>query len=396
MSQPIGDEFIADAARVLDRDPADGVPVWSPGRINLIGDHIDYSGGFVMPMAIDRGTRGVVFARTDGELRGYSANFSSDGVVTASMDDLAFAQSRGWFNYIVSIVWALESGNLDAGRGFDIYLDGDIPNGAGLSSSASVEMAIAVALNDLGQLGLEPRDLALLGQRAENEYIGVASGIMDQLAIAAGVEGHALLMDCEHVTTEPVPMNRELATVVVTNTNQRRSLAGSEYNDRRAAVEQGAAIIGEVRGTPLAQPVDATLADLAAAEPQLRAAGVYPFIKHTITEQARVIAAAQALRSDDIVAFGELMRGSHESLAQDFKVTSPQLDALVESAWATPGVIGARMTGAGFGGCSINLIEPGAVETAVPQILESYRCATGITATAFAVTAGAGARVLSP
>jgi galactokinase len=384
------------AERVFADAVSDPVTVWSPGRVNLIGDHIDYSGGFVLPMAIDRGTSAVIFPRPDRVLRGYSANFADAGVVVATLDELEHDPRSGWFNYVLAVVWALREAGCDIPTGFDIHLTGTIPNEAGLSSSASVELAVGVGVDALHRLGLTATELALLGQRAENEFIGVACGIMDQLAIAAGVAGHALLMDCAQVTCEPVPMPAQRATVVVTNTNQRRTLAGSEYNDRRAAVERGRTILATARGGPLPRLVDATMAELAGAETELRAAGAYPFVRHTITEQARVIAGAAALRRGDVAEFGALMRQSHESLAADFQVTSPELDALAQAAWSTPGVIGARMTGAGFGGCTVNLIEPGAVDEAVPAILSQYRTTTGLAATAFVVAAGAGAHVVEP
>jgi galactokinase len=370
------------------------VHVWSPGRVNLIGDHIDYSGGFVLPMAIDKGTTAVVFPREDRLIRGYSANFRDSGTITGSLDDLTYDPGRDWFNYVMAVVWALGEGHAEIASGFDIEVSGNIPDSSGLSSSASLELAVGVAVNSMYGLGRSPTELALLCQRAENEFVGVACGIMDQLAIAEGVAGSALLMDCGAVTCEPVPMPSDEATVVVANTNQRRTLAGSEYNERRAAVERGREILSGFRGEPLDQLVDATLPELEAAEARLREAGAYPFVRHTITEQARVLAAADALRRSDVATFGQLMRESHESLADDFQVTSPQLDALAAAAWQTPGVIGARMTGAGFGGCTVNLIEPDAVADAVPAVLAAYRAATGIDATAFVVAAGTGAHIV--
>lgn len=382
------------AAAALGRSASEAAfGVWSPGRINLIGDHIDYSGGLVLPMAIDRGTSAVVFPREDRLLRGHSQNFPDDGVVTADLDSLDFDEDRGWFSYVLGVLWAARDEGMETPTGFDIHLTGDIPEGGGLSSSASVEMAAAVACERMYSPGWDATRWAVIGRRAENEYVGVASGIMDQLAIARGREGMALLMDCSTLQVRYVGFPTDRATVLVANTKSPRRLADSAYNDRRAAVETATRIVAgrvavAVQGLARMSP-----GNVEQCRTELEEAGVWTEARHTVTEQARVVAAAEALADGDVAVVGRLMRESHESLRDDFRVTGPHLDALAEAAWLTPGVIGARMTGAGFGGCTVNLVEVGMAEQAAVGISQRYAAATGITPEVFAVSPGAGAHL---
>lgn len=377
------------AAAALGREVSDtAFAVWSPGRINLIGDHIDYSGGLVLPMAIDRGTSAVVFPREDRLVRGYSRNFPDDGVVMADLDSLDLDERRGWFSYVLGVLWAAGAEGLTLTTGFDIHLAGNIPEGGGLSSSASVEMAVAAACERIYAPGWDAARWALIGRRAENEYIGVASGIMDQLAIARGRAGMAILMDCATLDCRFVRFPTDRVTVLVANTKSPRRLADSSYNERRAAVTRAAGIVGA--GDELAR---VSPPQLEANRTALEQAGVWPEARHTVTEQARVVAAAAALDSGDVVEVGRLMSQSHESLRDDFRVTGPHLDALAEAAWETPGVLGARMTGAGFGGCTVNLVDVGAVEEAAVGIARRYSARTGITPEVFAVSPGAAAHV---
>ncbi len=381
---------LAAAAADLGRaDPAGGFRVWSPGRVNLIGDHIDYSGGLVLPMALDRGTVATVFPRSDGQIRGYSTNFADDGVHSAGLVDTTCDAGHGWFTYVLAMVDTAVRAGLEIDHGFEIHLSGDIPDGGGLSSSASVEMAVACALEQMFHPGWDPTRWALVGQRAENDYVGVACGIMDQLAIARGRAGKAILMDCASLECRYVPVPSDQVTVLIGNTQSPRRLAGSAYNDRRAAVERAREILG----------ADAGLATLASDQvdghrDELEAAGVWRETRHTVSEQARVVAAAAALACGDVATVGRLMRESHESLRDDFRVTGEYLDALVSAAWQTPGVIGARMTGAGFGGCTVNLVQPDQVEQVAVGIARRYAAATGITPEMFAVAPSAGAHVL--
>lgn len=358
---------------------------FAPGRVNIIGDHIDYSGGLVMPMALDRGTLLLARPREDTTIR--AASLNRPGMVEADVTDTAFNADHDWFSYALGVIDVLAAQGHRLGHGMDILVAGDIPDGAGLSSSASLELAAAVMAEAFGGFGLSATELALVGQRAENDYIGVACGIMDQLAIARGIAGQALLMDCGTLEVTGVPFPSDDLALIVVDSNHRRSLAESAYNERRAAVEGAAAKLGTDR------LVDLGLDDVMAAQGRLTPSELR-CARHTVTEQARVVAAAAALRAGDYTALGSLMRQSHESLRDDFDVTGPQLDALANAAWGTPGVIGARMTGAGFGGCAVVIAEPGREAEVIEGIGAAYTGATGLPATAMVMGSDDGAREL--
>lgn len=358
----------------------------APGRVNLIGDHIDYMGGTVLPMAIDVGTDVWVQERADSLIVATSDNFTGLGTVRARVDADRAQPEWDWVNYVVAVAHALRERGV-AVPGVDIRVRGTIPHGAGLSSSASLELAVALAFDALTGSGLRTTDLALVGQRAENAFIGVACGIMDQLAIAAGVAGHALAIDCGSLQVTPVPFPEDLA-VVVANTNQRRELADSAYNARRASCEQAQAVLGRRLVDVTEDEAPAVLATLPAR--------VVPPARHVIGEQARVRAFAAALGDGDREAMGALMRASHESLRDDFGVTGPALDALAGAAWDAPGVVGARMTGAGFGGCTVNLVEPDRLEEFIATVGPAYTGATGLQADFYTVHAADGAREVTP
>lgn len=353
----------------------------APGRVNLIGDHTDYMGGTVMPMAIDRGTDVWVEPRQDTQIVASSRNFADIGTITADLTAPTPRDEWDWVNYLVAVAFAFRKEGIDV-PGVDVQVQGSIPNGAGLSSSASLELAIGVAFNALAEAGLSPTELALAGQVAENEFIGVACGIMDQLAVAAGVEGHALAIDCGTLQVTPVPFPEDLV-VVVANTNKRRELADSVYNERRGACEHAEKLLGR---RLVDVPADGVGEAVAALPTDLQ-----PFARHVMTEQSRVLAFAQALTAGDRQAMGELMRASHESLRDDFQVTGLALDALVEAAWQAPGCIGARMTGAGFGGCTVNLVEPDRVAQFTQSVGPAYEQASGLQADFYTVRPANGA-----
>lgn len=353
----------------------------APGRVNLIGDHTDYMGGTVMPMAINYGTDIWVEPRQDSLIVAESGNFAELGTITAEGNADRSRDEWDWVNYLVAVAYALRQRGVEV-PGVDVRVQGSIPNGAGLSSSASVELAIAVAYNALTEAGLSPTELALVGQVAENEFIGVACGIMDQLAVAAGVEGHALAIDCGTLEVTPVAFPDDLV-VVVANTNQRRELADSAYNARRSACEKAEEVLGRRLVDVAADEVGPAVASLPL--------DLQPFARHVMTEQARVLAFARALSGNDRAEMGALMRASHESLRDDFQVTSPALDALVEAAWGAPGCIGARMTGAGFGGCTVNVVLPDQVEAFIEAVGPAYTQTMGLSADFYTVRPAAGA-----
>lgn len=353
----------------------------APGRVNLIGDHIDYMGGTVLPMAVDRGTDLWVRPRSDRRIVAVSENFPEVGEVVADLDAQAPSPEWKWVNYLVAVAFALQQRGFDV-PGVDVRVRGNIPHGAGLSSSASLELAMAVAFDALIGADLGPVDLALVGQSAENDFIGVACGIMDQLAIAAGVAGRALVIDCATLQVTPIALPQGVM-VVIANTNQRRELSDSAYNQRRSDCERAQAIMGR------------KLVDIPAGDAEVAIEEVpedlRPRARHVITEQSRVRSFGQALATGDVASLGTLMRASHESLRDDFEVTGPALDALAEAAWHAPGLIGARMTGAGFGGCTVNLVEPDLVSQFTREVGAEYTRRTGLVADFYSVNSADGA-----
>jgi galactokinase len=364
------------------------VVVRSPGRVNLIGEHTDHNEGWVLPAAIDRGTDVVARRRTDRVLhvRSGSLGFTDE----AGLDDLDPAAGPAWARYVRGTAALLLAAGVDL-PGADLHLDGDLPIGGGLSSSASVELGVATALLALAGESMDPTDLARLGQRVENEVVGVASGLMDQLAVAWGKRGHALLIDCRSAAVEPVPLPDDVRLLVLDSAVPRQ-LAESGYNERRAECERALLALRATR------PGITALRDVSSAEVEAAAGLLDPVAfrraRHVATEDERVLVAADALRRGALAEVGALLVASHASLRDDFEVSVPELDALVDIAVATPGVQGARLTGAGFGGCALALVEPAAVDDAAAEVVARYREATGRPGTAFACAAADGVRVV--
>ena len=362
--------------------------VRAPGRVNLIGEHTDYNDGFVLPMALERAAWIALAPRPDGVVR-----LAADDLGQQGTFDVAAARSRdargdardphgGWLEDPRGVAWALQ----DMGHtltGFDGALASDVPRGAGLSSSAAVELAVAAAFAAASGFAWDPPAIARAMQRVENLWVGVQSGIMDQLIGAAGVAGHALLIDCRDLSLRPVPLPDGVA-VVVLDTDTRRTLVGSAYDDRRAACTRAARVLG----VPALRDADAE--DLAAAAGRLDPVDLRR-ARHVIGENARTLEAAQALAAGDVARLGHLMDASHESLRDDYEVSSAALDAIVAAARAAPGCLGARMTGAGFGGCAVALVRHDAVDPFVASATVAYRAASGHDARAYVSTAAAGA-----
>ena len=368
---------------------------WGPGRVNLIGEHTDYNDGFVLPMALERRAYLAFAPRHDGAVRLVAADLGAEGAFTLAevapgTPPRAAAPGAGqasWLDYPKGVAWALAH-DLGAGAlaGFDGALASDVPRGAGLSSSAAVELAVAAALlrpHEAGPEGWDVRAVARAAQRAENAWVGVATGIMDQLVGAAAVAGCALLIDCRDLSFEPVPLPDDVA-VAVLDTGTRRGLVGSAYDDRRAACERVAAALG----APALR--DVTIADLRASAHRLDATDLRRS-EHVVAEITRALAAADALEAGDAAACGRLMDESHASLRDLFEVSSPALDAIVAAARAAPGCLGARMTGAGFGGCAVALVEAAAVDGFATATRDGYERATGTAATVYVSAAGPGA-----
>jgi len=361
----------------------------APGRVNLIGEHTDYNDGFVLPAAIEFYCWGVAAPRKDGKLVIYSENFNE--AVEASLDSLSPLVKKRWANYPLGVAWAL----LQAGKrltGANIYIAGEVPLGAGLSSSAAIEVAVGLALLSVSGLAVDRTELAQLCQRAENEFVGARVGIMDQFVSCYGRAAHALMLDCRSLEYEFVKLPADVQ-LVICNTMVRHEVASGEYNARRAECEEGVRVLQkafpEIRALR-----DVTLAQLEAHRQKLSPI-VFARCRHVITENARVKSAVEAFRRGDMRALGPLMQDSHRSLADDYEVSCKELDLMVEIAAAQPGLIGARMTGGGFGGCIINLVESAAVNNFKQRVTEEYSSKTGLTPEIYVSPASEGAQQMS-
>lgn len=366
---------------------------FAPGRVNLIGEHTDYNGGHVFPCALTIGTYAVARKRTDRKLRFFSVNFEHLGIIESSLDDLVPSRSAGWTNYPKGVMWTFGKRGMEISNGVDILLYGNIPNGSGLSSSASVEVVTGVMLRDLfGFDSLTNIDLALIGQQSENEYNGVNCGIMDQFAVAMGKKDYAIFLDTSDLSYTYAPIKLDHARIVIASSNKKRGLGDSKYNERRAECEAALAELQKVVDIKslgdLTEEAFEQYKDAIKDETRKKRA------KHAVYENQRTIQAVAALEVNDIAKFGQLMNASHVSLRDDYEVTGKELDTLVEEAWKIPGVIGSRMTGAGFGGCTVSIVENDAVEPFISKVGEAYKKAIGYAADFYVIDVGEGAGVL--
>ncbi len=361
---------------------------FAPGRVNLIGEHTDYNGGHVFPCALTIGTYGAVRKRNDNKLRFYSMNFEHLNVIESSLDDLTPRKNAGWTNYPKGVMWALREKGYEIPCGIDLMLFGNIPNGSGLSSSASVEVLTGYILNDLFDLGISNQDLALLGQFSENNFNGVNCGIMDQFAIAMGKKDHAIFLDTADLSFEYAPIKLEGAKIVISCSNKKRGLGDSKYNERRAECEEA---LEEIRQKVKVDSLgDLSEEQFEEVKDAIKDATRQKRAKHAVYENQRTIKAVQALKANDIELFGKLMNASHVSLRDDYEVTGIELDTLVEEAWKVDGVIGSRMTGAGFGGCTVSIVKDDAVDTFIEKVGTAYKAAIGYAADFYVVQIGDG------
>ncbi|MCM1106521.1 MAG: galactokinase [Blautia sp.] len=366
---------------------------FAPGRVNLIGEHTDYNGGHVFPCALTIGTYGVVRKRDDKTLRFYSMNFEELGVLESSVENLKPEKEADWTNYPKGIIWAFGEKGMKVETGMDLLLFGNIPNGSGLSSSASVEVLTGYILKELFGFDVTNQDLALIGQFSENKFNGVNCGIMDQFAIAMGKAGHAIFLDTATLEYEYAPVKLENAKLVISCSNKKRGLGDSKYNERRAECEKALSEIQEVCGIE-------TLGDLTEEQFEQAKNSIKDEVrvrraKHAVYENQRTVRAVEALKNNDVALFGELMNASHVSLRDDYEVTGVELDTLVGEAWKIDGVIGSRMTGAGFGGCTVSLVEDRAVDTFIKEVGAAYEKKIGYAADFYVVEIGDGPRKLS-
>jgi galactokinase len=356
----------------------------APGRVNLIGEHTDYNDGFVLPAAIERDVLLAAAPASDAKLEVFSVDF--DRRCAFDLGRIERSAAEPWSNYVAGVAWALQKAGHKVG-GVRIALQSAVPPGSGLSSSAAIELATSVALTKLFGIDLERPALARLCQRAENEFVGMPCGIMDQFIAGLGRAGHALLLDCRSLDFEHVPVHT--AEIVVVDSGVRRELVDSAYRERRSQCESAAAKLARarrgIRALRDVTPQDLERHGQRLTEMELRRA------RHVVTENERTLQAAQALKDDDLQTLGELMAASHNSLRDDYEVSCPELDLLVELALATPGVYGSRMTGAGFGGCTVTLAQREAVEAMREELVPRYREETGLEPMLFATAPAAGA-----
>lgn len=369
----------------------EGVRVFfAPGRVNLIGEHTDYNGGHVFPCALTIGTYAIAKKRSDNLVRMYSANFEELGLIEFSLNDLQYEEDHDWANYPKGVIHVFEQAGMKIPVGFDVLFAGEIPNGAGLSSSASIEVATATLLKNLYGLDVEPIKLVQLCQQSENEFIGVSCGIMDQFAIGMTKDKHAVLLNCQTLEYTHSPLELKDASLVIANTNKRRGLADSKYNERRSECERA---LKDLQKEMAIQSLgDVTKEEYDKNQHLIKNEIERKRAKHAVYENARTKEAVVKLVDGDISGFGQLMNESHISLRDDYEVTGKELDALVEAAWAQPGVIGSRMTGAGFGGCTISIVENSHLDSFIEEVGKEYTAKTGLQADFYVVQVGEGAK----
>lgn len=386
---------------------------FAPGRVNLIGEHTDYNGGHVFPCALTLGTYLAVRKRDDSTVRLGSVNFPDAGIEEYDLADIQPGKDSGWTQYVKGVIWAVDqyiagkpaddAADADTGSGrridsgLDIMVGGNLPEGAGLSSSASLEVAVGYMLSDQFDLGLSGKEIALLGQRAENKYVGVNCGIMDQFASAMGCEDHAIYLDTATLEYEYVPLSLGSRVLVITNTNKPHSLNDSAYNDRRRECQEALSILKD-EASSQNDELAVEIESLCGISPELFAQlehGIKDLVllrraRHAVTEDKRVKDAVEVLRNGDLEAFGKLMNESHKSLKDDYEVSCPELDLLAETAREIPGVLGSRMTGGGFGGCTVSIIDQDTVENYEQIVSTKYRDTFGYDCTFIVAAAGSG------
>ncbi len=345
---------------------------FAPGRVNLIGEHTDYNGGHVFPCALTMGTYATVREREDKILNFYSINFDELGIISSSIENLVYNENENWINYPKAVIWALKDEGYNIDHGFDVVYYGTIPNGAGLSSSASLEVLTAYMLKDMFKLDIDNTKIALIGQKAENKYVGVNCGIMDQFVIANGKKNNAVFLDTATLEYQYAPIELKDEKIVIMNTNKKRGLGDSKYNVRRAECERALEELQE-GGVKIKALGELTEEEFEQNKHLIKDEIRQKRAKHAVYENQRTLKAVQALKDNNLDLFGKLMVESHNSLRDDYEVTGIELDTLVEEALKQEGVIGARMTGAGFGGCAVSIVKTDKVENFIENVEKGYR-----------------------
>ena len=364
---------------------------FSPGRVNLIGEHIDYNGGNVFPCAINLGTYGIGRKRDDSKCRIISLNIKNSEVKEFDLSNVNKQKGEGWIAYEKGVAKAFIDNGQRLENGFDMLIYGNIPNGAGLSSSASVELLMASVLKETNNLDIDMIEMVKLSQKAENEYVGVQSGIMDQFAIGMGKKNHAILLNCDTLEYEYAPLILNDASIVIGNTNKKRGLADSKYNERRASCEEALKVLQD-NGVKITHLCDLSMEEFKKVKSFLTDEIQLKRATHAVTENERTKMAMKKLNVNDLDGFGKLMNESHLSLKNDYEVTGIELDTMVELAWKTEGVIGSRMTGAGFGGCTVSIVKNEFIDNFKKSVGEEYYQKIGKKADFYVVDIGDGSR----
>ncbi len=372
---------------------ADGVKVYfAPGRVNLIGEHTDYNGGHVFPCALTIGTYAAARVRNDDKLRLYSMNFAETGIGESTLADIEKKTDGDWRNYPKGVIWAFGQKGFKVDKGLDIVFNGNIPNGSGLSSSASLEVLTGFILKEIFGFDVSNQDLALIGQFSENKYNGVNCGIMDQFAVAMGRENSAIFLDTADLSYEYAPISLDGAKIVILNTNKKRGLGDSKYNERRSECE--AALASLQTKLDIKSLGELTEEEFEANKQLIGDDVKIKRAKHAVYENQRTIKAVKALKDNDLELFGKLMIASHDSLRDDYEVTGIELDTLVAEALKQDGVIGARMTGAGFGGCAVSIVKTECVDSFIENVGKAYKEKIGYAADFYVVEIGGGPKVI--
>ena len=365
---------------------------FSPGRVNLIGEHTDYNGGHVFPCAIHKGTYALVKKRDDKKFRMYSENFENLGIIEFLLDNLVNEKKHKWVNYPKGVVKMFIEAGYKIDSGFDVLFYGNIPNGSGLSSSASIEIVTSIILKDLYNLDIDMVEMVKLSQKAENQFIGVNSGIMDQFAVGMGKKDNAILLDCNTLKYSYAPVILKDEVLVIGNTNKKRGLADSKYNERRAECEE--ALKDLQKELDIQSLGELSVEEFNKSEKLIKNEINRKRAKHAIYENQRTIKAQKELMEGNLEEFGRLMNESHVSLRDDYEVTGIELDTMVEIAWNQEGVIGSRMTGAGFGGCTISIVKKNAVDKFIANVGKEYKERVGLNADFYVVNISDGAKKL--
>lgn len=366
---------------------------FAPGRVNLIGEHTDYNGGHVFPCALTMGTYAVGKKRDDGQIRLFSSNMKREGVLVFGADALQPLEDKNWTSYILGVIWAVKEQGMKLPCGLDIAIAGDIPPGAGLSSSASLEIAIGALLKALYGFELSNLDLAQLGKKAENDYVGMNCGIMDQFASAMGRKDHAILLDTETLEYEYVPLKLDGKTIVITNTNKKHDLTTSAYNDRRRECSEALEIIRaemKKRGKKICSLGELSNEDFESIKDSIKDTVLLKRARHAVAENQRTLKALDALSAGNFAEFGTLMNESHASLRDNYEVSCRELDVLVDTAQGIKGVYGSRMTGGGFGGCTVSVVDNAALDDYYRTVFEVYEKTVGYGCAFYTATAGDG------